>query len=179
MPRTNLRTPLPPDTPLLRCPRLPTTQSLAVSDARILAALVVRARLNRREVTRQEIVGSFVLLLAPTDGERLRLLLQETGVATEPYSAPSRLMMRLPSPVSHRLNFLVDAVQMQGRPTTRGALVGALLRRHRSLAALRLVHLLDEYLGSSAGRAIPPSAGTHDLLSRKPPKPGRRRMPPG
>jgi hypothetical protein len=169
--------PISPTTPLPSCPALATTQTLPASDATILGKLVFKAGFGRRRVAPQHVIGCLILLRAPSDAAGLLLLIEQTAVQSPSRTQPARLMMRFPSPISHRLNALVDLVQETGVGTTRGELVSALLRRHELISPGDLVQLLDEYETAHAARAAPPGLDVRRVLTRVHPKPGRRPRP--
>lgn len=169
---------LDPLTPLSRCPQLPTTQSLSAAHAGMLDRLVIRLRMQGRPATRQDVIGLLILFECPEDAASILSLLRSApSRRSEVDGAAARLMMRLPSPVSLRLNAIIDVVQREGPRVTRRDIVSALIRRHYRMAPSGLTSRFDAYTTAVAAHAVTSTAPPEAVLSRDRPRPGRRPMP--
>lgn len=141
-----------------------------------------------RPARRQDVVGLAIISFAPDDPVALRRLLvrphPELGctvadLPTGRYAHTLRanteqVWLRLPSPVSLRLNLLVENVQALGFATTRRQVLSAVVLHGLSRDRRRLQAAFDAYIAAPAEVAAVTGRPLNDVLGSAPPRPGRR-----
>jgi hypothetical protein len=122
-----------------------------------------------RQARPQHVVG-LVIARSPEAMEGLEPLL----AAHRFLGVGHRRMLRLPAPVSLRLNILVGLVHETGVRTSRGAVVSALLRDLDGRPPEVVAEAFDRYCGLTAGQVAVGSLPEGVVLRRKRPSPGPR-----
>jgi len=165
---------LPSDTPLRACPQWSTMQWLSLAAMTRIDTATKRLA-KSRHASRQDLVGVLVMYCAPEEPTALWGLLDpylRGNRAAKGKGSHQALMTKLPSPVSLRLDGLVERAREVGT-AYRQDLVGALAMKAVP-AENRLVELFDAYYAATAGQAALAGTSPHAVLARKAPKPGRR-----
>jgi len=160
----------PADTPVLRCPTWPITLTLdAIGTQAMSVATAALAGINR-PARRHDVVG-IGIARCDDDAESLRALI----LGAPPLQATGRSMIRVPAPVSLRLNLLIHGIHRDlDFRCSRSGLVRALLIDLATQTPEDLGVSFDLYCGMRAGRLAPASYEEHEVLTRRRPKPGPR-----
>jgi hypothetical protein len=172
------------------CPEWPTSHTLPRVVVVALERAMVSLRAGGVPARLQDILGIAVVVLAPETPEELIALmtkphaqLKATVAALPPGryqralgSPDEQLMVRLPSPVTLRLNALVDQLQSVGFRTTRRQVVSALALHRIPRDREGLLNAFELYRTATAGAAGVKGRPVSEVLSLTRPKPGRRRM---
>jgi hypothetical protein len=172
-------------------PLCPTQHTLPSGVVARLDRLVSTVRRRGRDVKRQEVLAALITLRAPdTAQDWLELLsrphsLLGTSAAELPAGRESRklaadneqVMLRLPSPVTRRLDLLIDLVQERGVRTSRRQIVSALIVHRSPSGVAEALQLIDAYCVTPAFGAAVPGRPILDVLSEDRLPPGRRPMP--
>lgn len=176
---------------LTRCEPWPTQHTLPTAVLGLLDTLAGELTSHGRKATRQEVLAAIVIHRAPGRAEELLALLRRPhpvlggpAVALPPGRRNGRVaqgnqqvMMRLPSPVTRKLDYLVDVVQHAGYPLTRRQLVCALVVHRRPAPGRGNLRLYTQYCNTEAGEAAVTGRPLAAVLSLEPLPPGRRPMP--
>lgn len=152
--------------------------------ARELDQLVWRVHFARgTRVGRGDLVAGLILVHAPEDAEALFALAHNLshprhavpGVRRDPLGirARDRLTIRLPSPLSHRLNELIARIHDSGRRASRAGLVAGLVHSAPS-EVKRLLELCAAAREWPAERAALAGDDPRRVLSLERPRPGPR-----
>lgn len=127
---------------------------------------------------RKDLVGLLVLYRAPSSPESVWKMVDAYLRATPPSLRGRRdcisLMLTLPSPVTLRIDALIDGVRQLGLPLYRQDLVGALVVRRIPEEASQLGKLFVRYRRARARDAEVPGVPLTRLLTTHRPKQGRR-----
>lgn len=178
-----------PATPLAECPPWPTSHTLPRSVVAHLELATERLVAAGREALLQDVLALIIMFFAPGTSEDLIELLRKPHVDLGSSAADLRrgrdkcrlrpdteqLMLWLPSPVTLRLNCLVDSVQKTGVRTTRRQVVSALVL-HCLPGDEKLVEAFDALPTTPAKAATVDGQPQRRVLSLERPKPGRRPM---
>jgi hypothetical protein len=140
------------------CPEWPTMFWLPEGIVTILDRQVSSTREAGHRAFRRDIVGFLVLERAPLGAadiasmiERYRRLVGPVGPGRRPEDRS--LMVVLPSPISLRIDVLVERVRKSGMRAYRHDLVGALILADRRLAKEKLERHFLDYRDATAQRA--------------------------
>jgi hypothetical protein len=131
MPRPFL---LDPAIPLHECEPWDTTHAVRAAVRARLDIAAFRLQMAQRFVTRADLIGMLVTVCAPTDPKALKVLVQRPHPALRPSHDASEnpklsMTVRLPSPVSLRLDVLVRILQREGVGSDRRRLLSSLIVR--------------------------------------------------
>lgn len=140
--------------------------------AQALQNVTLRLQKGGVPARRSDVIG-MVVAHAPDNVNWL----QRVAQAETWHGGSSRLLARVPSPVSQRLNVLLDAVQEHVQPCTRGRLLAALVRVEAGRSDNALVARHRRYCGMNAGELAVSWDGSDGVLSLNRPKPGPRPQP--
>lgn len=168
---------LPPTKPLRDCPPWPTMQWVPPGVINRLDASVKRLRDQGRYAHRKDVVGILVLYCAPETATGLWETLHPHLLATAPLAggrkAGQALMVRLPSPVSLRIDALIERAREFG-VVYRQDLIGALAMKRSPRKSSELLNLFDRYQHALAEDAVIRGRPKRLVLRTTPPRPGRR-----
>lgn len=181
---------LSPDLPLPLCPELPTQHTLPRAAVERLEFALWRVRGTGRAARAQDIVGLLILFYLPEQPRRLVELLTRphsalrSSVAELPTGRYRRaltkdseqIMLRLPSPVTHRLNGLINSAHDLEFRTSRRHVVSAAALHCIPQSTKELADALDQYREAPARAARLPFESLDYILDPRPPNPGRRPM---
>jgi hypothetical protein len=177
-----------PDRSLLRCPEWPTSHTLP----RPVVARLDRAMWQLRgaglPARRQDVLGIAITFFAPTDpGQLLSLLTRPhhllrgtvAGLPTGRHRGSlvensEQIMVWLPSPVTLRLNALVDQLHDVDFAASRRQVVSAVVLHSLPTRAGPLAEAFDRYRTAPARAARVPGRPLREILTLDRPKPGRR-----
>lgn len=176
---------------LSKCPEWPTSHTLPKAVVTAIERCMWRLRATGRPARRQDVLGLAIMFFAPgTPSELIAIMTKPhpqlrgtvgnlpTGRYRGVLTANSeQLMVRLPSPVTLRLNALVDQLLDQSFPATRRQVVSAVMLHCVPRKADELADAYDLYLVAPAGTAAIPGQPVSTVLSLDRPKPGRRPRP--
>lgn len=182
--------PVPRGLRLSRCPQVPTVHTLPPPVVARIRLALFQLQGTGRSPRHHDVVGMLVTLHAPTTGRGLVRLLTKPHadlrgtVARLPTGRqdgllrPSerQLWMRLPLPVTHRLNLLVELAHDEEFRTTRRQVVSALAMNRLPMATPALMKSFTRYLSLTARDARVPGRPLAAVLDGAPPRPGRRPM---
>jgi hypothetical protein len=165
------------------CDAWPAMFSLPVAAWTLLDELTTLAAGHRgRRIYRQDLVAALVMRSAPTAAEELQKLFWEyigtRQFEMSPLLLPTRqYMLRLPAPVSLRLDELVArSRELDGERVRRRDVVAALVSLRAPPEPDALDRLYEDYLGLHAADAALPGQPVAEVLSRRRPLPGVRRL---
>jgi hypothetical protein len=178
--------------PLLRCPIFPTTHTLPSAVTAQLDAALFKLHSRGRPARPEDLVSLTVVSFTPDSPKKLMQLMTKphpalggtvallpTGKYRGTLRPPSeQLMLRLPSPVTWRINTLLDALyDSQNFRASRRQLVSAAVLHCMPTTAPALATAWDNYLVTPASAAVVKGRPVAHVLNRRPPKPGRRPLP--
>lgn len=164
------------DKPILECDRWPTSTTLARTTIIHLDAVVAALRATGAPVRRRDVVALLVLYPRIEDPLAQARSIEEHRAA-ELRRSVKPLMLELPSPVSLRLDLLVDGVRQLGVAVYRRDLLGALISAEQPGEIGRLSELLDRYRGAAAGDAAVAGHELGEVLRTRRSPAGPRPMP--
>jgi hypothetical protein len=179
---------VPPHTPLPQCPYWPTSHTLPRVAVERLDLAVWRLNLAGRPARRRDVLGIVIVLCGPQDAMKLRAILMKphrslagtvSGLPPGKFQTliaehNQHLMVRLPSPVTLRLNALVAAQHGLGFETSRRQIVTALLMHALPRTQTALVSAFERYYIAPARAAAIPGRPATEVLSLVHPRAGRR-----
>lgn len=182
---------VPRQTLLTRCELWPTQHTLPTTALHLLDELAGELTSHGRNATRQEVLAAIVVHRAPVRLDALLVLLRRPHPALggPAFALPpgrrkgrvalgnQQVMMRLPSPVTRKLDYLLDVVQHAGYPLTRRQLVCALVFHRRPPLGRANLRLYLQYCNTEAREAAVTGRPLAAVLSLEPLPPGRRPMP--
>lgn len=179
-----------PNKRLADCPLWPTSHTLPREVTAHLEWWMWRLRGTGRSARVQDVLGLTILFFAPEDAVSLIRLMNRPHVALRgtvaelptgrhrrglsPHS--EQLMMWLPSPVTLRLNLLIEVVHDRKVRTTRRQMVSALVLHAIPTSLPRVCEAYDRFPDVQARQAAVAGLPTGRVLSLSKPKPGRRPM---
>ncbi len=181
---------LPANQSLWDCPKWPTSHTLPRPVVVVLEHAVRGLGAAGISARMQEVLGIVILVFAPDDPKELRQLMLKPHpqlkacVADLPAgryrrrrgSGTEQLMVRLPSPVTLRLNLLVQVLHDSGFPASRRQVVSAVALHALPTRPAPLVEAFEQYRAATAGKAAVTGHPRKAVLSLQPPPPGRRPM---
>jgi len=171
---------LTPGRPLLRCPKWPTMQWLPQPVIDRLGRLVDELTACGFKASRGEVICSLVLGCDPT---RVDLEQRLYAYKVQPFNHQERqhpprahsrpLALKLPSPITLRIDGLVRAIRDKGGSAYRHELIGALIMdAPNDLADLK--GLCRDFRRAPASKAVIPGQPKRWVLSTERPSPGAR-----
>jgi hypothetical protein len=124
------------------------------------------------------VIGLLVLRELPRN-DAARLTMVETYQRTHPPTFKGRrgtsgLMVRIPSPISLRIDSVIGRVRALGLRAYRQELVGALIDQRMPSTPRALVVSFDRYRRANAGNAALPRQPRNQVLHLQRPNPGPR-----
>jgi hypothetical protein len=162
---------------LHKCDAWPTMQWVPQEVLDELDAMVGSLRLAGEIAYRKDVLGLLILSRAPTTTAALRRVVaryqRHSAPALKGRREGKSLMVTLPSPVSLRLDALVDLVRDSGDRCFRHDVVGALIL-YRQPSDRALVQLLRDYHGATAEHCAVPGTPLRRVLLGNTPAQGRR-----
>jgi hypothetical protein len=170
--------PLKPTEQLRNCPRWPTMQWLPRETIEVLDRCLRILVEEGANTTRVELVCSLVLDCTPDDpslAEELRVYKARYGRA-RPLRKNLRgvpLMLRMPSPITLRLDLLVDLFRRRGQRTYRHEVIGTLISSAPSDLS-RLEKACVSYRRAQAKHAGVQGHPLRRVLTQERPRPGAR-----
>ena len=179
---------LSPTRPLTRCPQWPTSHALPQPVVVALERARERIRLSGRPARTQDVLGLTIVFFAPEGAAALRRTLTtphpqlRATAAGMPKGRQSRtltanteqLMLRLPSPVTLRLDALVADLQAEDFRATRRQVVSGIVLHCLPRQSASLAIAFDQYIIAPARIAQVPGRPLREVLSQDRPRPGRR-----
>ncbi len=170
--------PLGPKEPLRECPHWPTMQWLPHEAIDLLAQHVEVLAAEGFTTTRSELIYAVILSCDPTELTLFEDLRTYKSRHHPVRSARERLrgvplVLRMPSPISLRLDGLVKAISAAGQRTYRHEMIGTLITR----AGDDYIRLEDDclaYRRALAEDAAVPGQSPVAVLSQQKPRPGAR-----
>lgn len=185
------RTTLPATRALTKCPEWPTSHTLPHVVVARLERAMWRLRGTSRPARRQDVLAIAIMYFAPVEPSALMVTMTTPHRALKGTAAQlptgryrrtlvesnEQLMVWLPSPVTLRLNALVDQLHMEGFRATRRQVVTAIVLHCLPDKASVLAAAFDRYLGAPASAARVAGRPLREVLSLDRPLPGRRPMP--
>jgi hypothetical protein len=176
---------------LTRCKPWPTQHTLPTVVLDLLDQLAAELTSHGRKTARQDVLAAIVVHCAPDRAEALVALLRRPhpalggpALALPPGHANGRvasgnqqILMRLPSPVTRKLDYLLDIVQHAGYSLTRRQLVCALVVHKRPAPGRANFRLYTRYCNTEARQAAVAGRPLAAVLSLERLPPGRRPMP--
>lgn len=146
-----------------------------------LDALVHSLRAQGLLARRKDVVGLLVLYRVPRGaaglGRIIETYLSGFAAVRRGRAGMVSLTLTLPSPVSLRIDLVVDSVRQLGLTVYRQDLVGALVMKRAPRSPAALAALMRRYGKAHARDAAVIGRPQHLVLSRQTPDPGRRRLP--
>jgi hypothetical protein len=161
--------------PLLECPRWPTMQWLLDSTLQELSRLVVASGREGFRTTKGELVSASVLACGPLDALSVTESYRRETAPIRPHgNRGTPLLLRVPSPISLRMDALIAECRKQGDRAFRYELVGGLIV---AAADLDRATLEARCLTLRSARAEDAAIGNRkrDVLEKRRPSPGARR----
>lgn len=172
---------LAPSLKLYRCPQWPTMQWVPDEVIRQLEAGVLALRERGDIAYRKDVLGLLALYRAPKTPEALWRMVDSYQRKTPPTLRGRRdcrsLMLTLPSPVSLRIDVLVERVRTLGIPVYRQDLIGALVLERLPEDPKTLSDLFLRYRQAQAREVAVRGIPLQRLLTKTRPSQGRRPMP--
>jgi hypothetical protein len=168
-----------PSLPLSKCEQWPTMQLLLPPVIVRLDTLVQGLQAAGLPARRKDVVGLLVLYRAPERADALWAVVETYLSTTAPALQGRRadsLMLTLPSPISLRIDCLVDQVRQFGL-VYRQDLLGALVLNRTPKAPASLRRLYIRYREARARDASVNGLPLKRVLQQKRPKPGPRSLP--
>lgn len=166
--------------PLLKCPRWATMQWLPEPVVSSLDKAVADLNKSGLETTRGEVICATALSFDPSEADLSALVRHYKQRLSKVHPRPSGrtrgvpLLVRMPSPISLRIDGLVESVREEGLRAYRHEVVGALINLAASRPRQEVEAFCEAYRAARARDAAFSGLSIRKVLSQEKPRPGAR-----